>query len=286
MKALDNFDSYEFILVDNASTDNTTQIAAQIATAANPTIISEPRKGKSFGLNTGISVANGEFIIFIDDDIRPAAGWLEAFYDAASRYLDKDLFVGQIRPDWQSSPPQWLQHLTDRGRSYGCTPIDRPEGAYSYAQAKGANLMVRRSALREGVRFDEGLQNYGASPNQGGYGGEDTKFAYDVLNGRESDLIFIPAATVFHAVTKNEMRLGSVLRRYRNIGKSRAARLHLIGKAHDVTGPAKIVAKCLKAILYAIVLDTNKAAQSGAAAAQCFGEWIANRQIMKSKGAK
>ena len=136
--------------------------------------------------------------------------------------------------------------------------------------------MVRRSALGEGVRFDEGDCNYGAP---GCAGGEDTQFIYDVLRGDERSVMFIPDAVAFHAVKPHEMRLVEVLRRYRRIGLSRAARLHSMGKANEIPNFSKVINRALKPIASVATLNLNDAAKQAARAAMCYGEWLGGKTL-------
>jgi len=68
----------EIIVVDNYSTDRTPAVVHE-ARLSNMTVrrISEPRIGVSFARNTGVAAAQGEVILFTDDDVRPTQGWLE-----------------------------------------------------------------------------------------------------------------------------------------------------------------------------------------------------------------
>jgi hypothetical protein len=134
--------------------------------------------------------------------------------------------------------------------------------------------MVRRAAIDRGVRFDEGDLNYGAIDGRSGHGGEDVKFVYDVLQGKGNELIFVPDAIVFHAVSPAEMRFVSVLKRYRRIGQSRAGRLHATGQTAKIAKPGKILATTLKAALYAALLNRNRAAEYSVRLARLYGEWM------------
>jgi glycosyltransferase involved in cell wall biosynthesis len=275
-KAMKGVDGAELILVDNASTDETENSLACHKFEARARIISEPRKGKSYGLNRGIDAARGHLIIFIDDDVRPIESWLKAFYDASARFPNHNVFAGQVRPDWPHTPPSWLKYLTDIGSSFGCTALDRAEGLCSYTQAKGANFMIRRSALENGARFDEGDSNYGAP---GSAGGEDTRFIYDVLSGGEKLVMFIPDAIAFHAIRPHEMRMRAVLRRYRRIGRSSAMRMHSLGKTNELANFSKVIKRVLKSIRNAAALNLNEAARQAVQAAMCYGEWIGGKSL-------
>src|SRR4029453_10683811 len=57
----------ELIMVDNASTDNTSAVVenVQLPTIA-IRVVTEPRRGKGHALNTGIAAARGEVLLFTE----------------------------------------------------------------------------------------------------------------------------------------------------------------------------------------------------------------------------
>jgi glycosyltransferase involved in cell wall biosynthesis len=69
--------SVELILLDNASTDGTAQLA-QTATLPNLRLryLYEGRPGKSYGLNSALRAAGGEIILWTDDDVRVPRHWI------------------------------------------------------------------------------------------------------------------------------------------------------------------------------------------------------------------
>lgn len=66
-------DSYEVVLVNDGSTDGTPQVIERAkARATCPfTVVEQPNSGLARGRNAGIARAQGERIIFIDDDVLP-----------------------------------------------------------------------------------------------------------------------------------------------------------------------------------------------------------------------
>ncbi len=68
------FESFELIVVDDGSTDDT---ATRVSDVADSRVrcIDRPNGGISAARNTGAEAARGEFVIFLDDDDRPRPRW-------------------------------------------------------------------------------------------------------------------------------------------------------------------------------------------------------------------
>jgi GT2 family glycosyltransferase len=66
-------DTYEVVLVNDGSTDDTPAVIARAQSRATCafTVVNQPNSGLAKGRNAGIARANGERIIFIDDDVLP-----------------------------------------------------------------------------------------------------------------------------------------------------------------------------------------------------------------------
>lgn len=71
-----NFPDYEVILVNNASTDGTADLAQSYANHPKFRYIYEPILGLSTARNTGAVAAQGEIIAYLDDDAVASLGWL------------------------------------------------------------------------------------------------------------------------------------------------------------------------------------------------------------------
>ncbi len=266
----------QFVFVDNASVDDTFAHFNAFGTAHPVRVLKEPRKGKSYALNLALGQCEGEFIAFVDDDMTVSTQWLQAFMKAAAAHPDCAVFTGQIRPRWSRQPAKWLVHLTDSGRAYGCSDIARKSGYYEYNQAKGGNMFVRRAALGA-TRFDEGSANYGAAGVA--TGGEDTKFALSVLGEADAKLWYERDALAHHYIKPDELKLRTVLRRYVQIGETRAKRLSSLGQTDKISPPHKAFFKALKVIAYCSTAQFGRAAEEATKAAMYYGE----RRYLKNK---
>lgn len=112
--------------------------------------------GLNVARNTGVRRSRGELVVFVDDDVRVAAGWLAALLDAAAAHPDVDVFAGPIRPALEGRAPRSC------GREPApITALDLGERDADTRYAWGANMAIRRSALERVGPFDESLAHGG-----------------------------------------------------------------------------------------------------------------------------
>lgn len=202
---------HEVIVVDNASTDDTSTLVAGFENRLPLTTLYEARRGKAHALNTGIHAARGDTLVFTDDDVIPDPDWLCAYQAAIQAHPKQKFFIGQVRHDWAAPPPRWLERLGAAGMSYGGTPMDRVEGAVSWLSAKGGNMAVTRYHMGlTRFRTEDAINFTGP-----GSGGEDSWFARDVSGGR---VWYVPEARLKHMVRQHEIGIRPVFKRYVRIG--------------------------------------------------------------------
>jgi glycosyltransferase involved in cell wall biosynthesis len=158
----------EIVVVDNNSTDETKEIAEGASQGPIPILyLREPRQGKSFALNTGLSHARGDLLALTDDDVLPAEDWL---YRIVGDFRERDVtFVfGKVLPRWAQLPPPEL--LVPAAQSiwgplaivdYGDTPEPYLPTSTGQRLPIGANLAIARSAIVSigGWRTDLGKVN-------------------------------------------------------------------------------------------------------------------------------
>lgn len=105
--------TWEVIVVDNASTDNTSVVAAEVW-KENPVtefrIVSEEKPGLMHARHKGLAVSKYEIVSFVDDDNWVEPGWIEKIFSIFS--TDKNIgacggsseaVFESIKPDWFSS---------------------------------------------------------------------------------------------------------------------------------------------------------------------------------------
>lgn len=147
--------TFEVIVVDNGSTDETRSVVRRAAEAFPVPLgyVYEPTAGKSWALNAGMRVAAGKLFAFMDDDIEPSPGWLAAFWRCVQE-TKADAVTGRILPNWTSPRPAWL---TDEALRYvgsiGCIDygdrrLRRQDAPGRKLRWVGGNLAMRRAATQ------------------------------------------------------------------------------------------------------------------------------------------
>lgn len=254
----------EIILVDNGSVDSTANLMHEFAASFAAVVLSEPRHGKSYALNAAMERAQGDMILFLDDDAIADAGLLCAYAQARRDFPDAGVLAGRVLPNWPARPPAWLQSLASEGLSCGCTPERMTADWISAMHVKGANMCFSRAAIGDS-RFALREVNFGAGTRR--VGGLDTEFARRV--GASGRIRFVPEAKVQHIIGLAEMTWRSAFSRYLRIGRNNAAQ--------DLTGPglsrlmARSVVYSLLAICAFAVGARTAAARFGVRAAMQFG---------------
>lgn len=152
--------SWEIIVVDNGSKDNTEDIAKSFA-AEDPRIrvFLEPRPGTPKARNLGAKKAAGEILVFTDADCTFTPNWL-AEITQPFREPSSELPVGIVggavtsafrRPDW----PTLIEHFADTLFQIweGCDRTARFPGFLPWAPT--CNLAIRKDLFDDLGRFEE-----------------------------------------------------------------------------------------------------------------------------------
>lgn len=150
--------SYEILIVDNASTDDTLSVAQELQDACSVPVrcVYEATPGVSAARNRGIAEARGEWIAFMDDDQIADETWLSGLLSAAQRHDAR--CVGGVNRLRLPEDQQARRLAPSLESLLGATPMSTDERPYTCQHAPGAgNLLVHRSVFDEIGTFDESL---------------------------------------------------------------------------------------------------------------------------------
>lgn len=137
---------FEVVVVDNASRDDT----AEIARRAGATVVSEPIPNRSRARNAGIAAARADYIAFTDADCVVAPGWLEAYLACRG---SAPLIAGPVEVT-TGDPPNAVERFESLWR-FG------QEHWVKEGWAATANLAAERAVLEEIGGFDVTYRHIG-----------------------------------------------------------------------------------------------------------------------------
>lgn len=182
---------YELVFVDNASSDETPAYLKSLR--GNTKIITnENNVGFTQACNQGARIAEGEYVVFLNNDTEPQEGWLKSLIDLARS--DEHIGIAGsklVYPDGRLQEAGGIVFSDGQGWNYGrLDDPDKPD--YSYVRevdyVSGASMLVRRDLLEKLNYFDERY-----SP--GYYEDTDLCFGARSLNYR---VVFCPFSRVIH----------------------------------------------------------------------------------------
>lgn len=221
-------DRIEFIIVDNAPSDESTREAIEVASAADPRFryAREPAPGLSRARNLALAEASGQIIAFTDDDVRVDPLWIKAILRGFGRRDDVGCVTGMVASASLEHPAEqyfdgrvWWSSKCETGiYDLGSGPTSSALHPYAAgAIGTGANFAVRVEPMRDLGGFDECLG--AGSPTAGGEDGD--AFVRIIRAGYA--ISYEPAALVWHV---HRMDQSSLQRQMFEYGKGLSAYLY------------------------------------------------------------
>lgn len=152
------FSSYEVLLIDDGSTDNSKQIAQQFVDLSPQKfkLFSKTNGGLSDARNYGIAKALGEYITFIDSDDYVANDLLALTYTAAKKHNAQIVSFAMAEVSEQG---QWIRHIPANSAGLlGDYQVSESQGLTSQSLPNACNKLFKAELFsKNNIQFPKGL---------------------------------------------------------------------------------------------------------------------------------
>ncbi len=215
---------FEVIVADDGSTDTTAAVAEQ----AGAKLVRTPARGPNAARNAGLRAAEGDLVVFVDDDVDAPPGWLAAYLEGAERHPGADAFGGPIRARFEGRAPRSCGREPAPITTLDLGPEDR-DADFVW----GANMAIRRRAFDRLGPFDEELPQFGEE--------EEWLTRLREAGGR---VVYLAHAQLDHRREDGDARLGVLMRGA--YVRGRRLRLHDVrrGSAPSLARELRVLAGC------------------------------------------
>jgi len=228
--ARNDFDKarFEILLVDNNSTDETPSVFQRFA-QSHPEIscryVQEPEQGLSAARNKGIREAQGDVIIYVDDDALVDEHYISYYMEYLESHPEVMAAGGPIEPQYETHEPDWMTDYTRAllcGRlNYGNCVREFPAGRYP----GGGNAAYRREVFQKVGLFNTALGRKGTSLMA-----SEEKDIFDKMASLEMPVRYLPGPVLHHIIPQYKLEREYFDRLTRQIGISEHRRTLAISK--------------------------------------------------------
>ena len=252
-------ESFETIIVDNNSTDNTADVFKQWRAShanGNFTYLTETKQGASFARNTGAANAKGQWLCFMDDDAIATPDYVKNTIRHIKTKPEAVGFGGRIIPKYIPAEPKWMSYyVSSLVGNFDYTP-----SACAFEKGKyplESNMIVKKAIYEQIGGFNGDLPGVVGTLRIGGEGKE---LFYKIL-ALGYIIYYDPSICVHHVVEVKKLTSEYMYRVASGIGRGEKKRTLGISKSAYFLKFIEYILKLGVAMILAIkyILQANPA---------------------------
>lgn len=216
----------EILIVDNDSCDDTKKIVDKFKNESGLEVkyFLEKNIGSSYPRNTGAKFAQGEYFLFLDDDVVLESDFLENVFKAIKEFNQFEIIGFRVLLEWNNiDKPYWFNFNPVLGFNFSLTPSIFPLHDLGNAPIEYPNkitrnpisaaFLIKKDAFNVVGFFREDL-----GINKTGLSEDFEFFAYAI--SRKLKAIYCPYVTVMHPVYDTRLSINYIHGWYFKLGKS------------------------------------------------------------------
>lgn len=152
------FTDFETIVIIDGSTDSTEEyIHSSNWKLGNLVVSSQENKGRAGARNSGARIANGDYLIFFDDDVIPDIDLIQNYYNAFNE--GNEVLVGRLTARYENANNEYALYSDYLNKKWDSTIFNNTEIATEQPYITANNFGIKKSVFRSVDGFDERLRD-------------------------------------------------------------------------------------------------------------------------------
>ena len=226
--ARQNYDrsAYEIIVVDNNSTDKTSEIIHQFKQEHpeyNIVLTEEKQQGLSFARNKGLALAKGDYVSYIDDDGIAREDYVRQIKQYVEQFPTDVAFGGKVLPKYEKGKePAWMSSYIERIISI--VDLGDKVKVLKKIYPVGCNMFFKKSVLEEIGGFNTALKLRA-----------DDKYIFFKIREAGYRVLYLPNVVVWHFIDDFRNSLVYVKKVSRLNGEAEHTRIGTLKRKRRIT---------------------------------------------------